>query len=217
MKGSVVLCLMFVSVLHGLPAAPSKKDEVELVPRKGSPFGDQPIVDTGALFPEDDEGLFGGFQYFQSLMTRIRQQMDDLLKTLPFHGSSNETDFGGLPIGGGLPIVPRFPSVDLGKGNTTSVTKVIDGHKVVINETEYKKEDDFGGAYLKVRIVDLQPDSSEAVSAEEDSSEPSAAAALDKEVTKDREPIETNSFENEIPKGREVGKSSVPEKLTQAA
>lgn len=77
---------------------------------------------------------------------------------------------------------------------------------MVINETEYQKQDDFGGSFFKVRIIDVQPDSNET------SDEVPATA-----VTKDREPLENNnSFENEIPKGTEVGKSSTPEKVIQA-
>ncbi|XP_049825358.1 uncharacterized protein LOC109598540 isoform X2 [Aethina tumida] len=130
--------------------------------------------------------------WITGLMTRIRQQMDQLIRNFPFPGSSNETDIAGFPdfsIGG-----PQFPPIDLGKGNTTSVTKIIDGHKVVINETEYQKQDDFGGSFFKVRIIDVQPDSNET------SDEVPATA-----VTKDREPLENNnSFENEIPKGTEA-------------
>lgn len=79
---------------------------------------------------------------------------------------------------------------------------------MVINETEYKKEDDFGGAYFKVRIIDVQPQDS-AESTEKN-------AELVPPVTKDRESVE-NSVENEIPKSSEVGKISTPAKLKSAS
>lgn len=82
---------------------------------------------------------------------------------------------------------------------------MIDGHKVVINETEYKRDGEFGGTYFKVRVIDVKPDSNE--------------ATTDQAVTteKDVESVE-NSFENEIPKNKEteVGKTNVPEKLQTA-
>jgi hypothetical protein len=86
---------------------------------------------------------------------------------------------------------------------------VIDGHKVVINETEFKKQGDFGGAFFKVRIIDVQPNSSEMTT--EENAEPIT------NPPKDTESME-NSFENEIPKNKEieVGKTKVPEKLQVA-
>lgn len=89
------------------------------------------------------------------------------------------------------------------------ILQVIDGHKVVINETEYKKEDDFGGAFFKVRIIDVRPDSSELTTntdAEVITTPPSIP---------DRESIE-NSIENEIIKNDEVGTKGAPEKLQAA-
>lgn len=88
---------------------------------------------------------------------------------------------------------------------------MIDGHKVVINETEYKQDGDGGKNFFKVRIVDIHPiDSAE-------STEASAEAAPTPDQAKDVEPLEA-SVENEIPKNQEneVGKENVPEKLTDA-
>lgn len=87
--------------------------------------------------------------------------------------------------------------------------QVIDGHKVVINETEYKKEDDFGGAFFKVRIIDVRPDSSEVTTNGD------AEVVTTPPAVPDRESIE-NSIENEITKSKEVGTKSAPEKLQAA-
>ncbi|RZC36535.1 uncharacterized protein BDFB_013910, partial [Asbolus verrucosus] len=111
-------------------------------------------------------------------------QMDYLLKGLPVGNRTIENS-----------EFPGFPDIDLSKGNTTSITKVIDGHKVVINETEYKHEGDFGGSFFKVRIIDVQPDSSE-LTTEKNAEEITTNS-------KDTESVE-NSFENEIPKTREI-------------
>lgn len=138
--------------------------------------------------------------------------MDYLLRRLPLGNNTGEV----APF-------PGFPDIDLGKGNTTSVTKVrhdnwmivdncgdnfqvIDGHKVVINETEYKHEGDLGGAFFKVRIIDVLPDSSE-LTTEKNAEEI---------TTKDVESVE-NSYENEIPKNKEIEVGSkAPEKLQVA-
>ncbi|KAJ8969292.1 hypothetical protein NQ314_001831 [Rhamnusium bicolor] len=76
---------------------------------------------------------------------------------------------------------------------------VIDGHKVVINETEYKKEDDFGGAFFKVRIIDVKPESGE-LTTNKDVEE---VTTVPVPSVRDRESVE-NSVENEIFKSREA-------------
>lgn len=88
------------------------------------------------------------------------------------------------------------------------ILQIIDGHKVVINETEYKHEGDDSGAFFKVRVIDILPNSSELTTEKEAEEIP---------VVKDAESIE-NSFENEIPKNSEteVGKK-LPEKLQSAS
>lgn len=88
--------------------------------------------------------------------------------------------------------------------------QIINGHKVVINETEYKSDDENGAAVFKVRVVDVRPD--------EGSDEVTEANAEVIPVTtteKDVESVEDN-IENEIPKiqENEVGKENAPEKLT---
>lgn len=128
------------------------------------------------------------------IFTRMRQQLDQLLRSF---GGGSAPGFPSVQSG-----FPQIPGLDLGKGNTTSVTKVIDGHKVVINETEYNKQGDFGGAFFKVRIIDVKPDSSESTTA--------TASSEGDDSTRE---VAENSAENEVTKN-EVGKSGAPEKLT---
>ncbi|EFA02354.1 uncharacterized protein vir-1 [Tribolium castaneum] len=174
----VVVALAFLAAVCALPA---KKDEVEYVPLEEQGGGG--IVDTGVIGGGPWLRPFDGlFESLAGMMARMRQQMEYLLNRLPV----------GNHTGVAAPF-PGFPDIDLGKGNTTSVTKVIDGHKVVINETEYKHEGDLGGAFFKVRIIDVLPDSSE-LTTEKNAEEI---------TTKDIESVES-SFENEIPKNKEI-------------
>ncbi|XP_060532438.1 icarapin-like [Cylas formicarius] len=206
---AVILSLGFLAVCSGLPA--SKKDDVEFVPPERSPFGDKPIVDTGAFdgWGGPFSNPFGGlFENIESVMTRMRQQIEDLLKRFPLKRGNSTEEIPDFALEG-LPVFPRFGDIDLGKANKTSVTKVIDGHKVVINETAYENQDDLGGTFFKVRIIDVKPDSSEQTTEKEAETIP--------DNNKDRESSE-NSFENEIPKSKEVGNTnSFPEKLIKAA
>ncbi|XP_078047801.1 icarapin-like [Augochlora pura] len=56
------------------------------------------------------------------------------------------------------PDIFEGPFVEIPKGaNTTSTTKVIDGHVVVINETTYSGNEDGFKTVLRVSVVDVRP------------------------------------------------------------
>lgn len=198
-KIGVFFLLAIAACVSSLPARPS---DTELIDPK---YGNQPIVDTGVISAGGGgffDNSFDIFRSMESAMRRMREQMGALLNRF---GTSNGTiadvdDFSGFGL-------PAIPDLDLGKGNTTSVTKVIDGHKVVINETKYSNENANGGAFFKVRVIEVKP--------ENPGQEPGVATNT---TPRDVEPLE-NSKENEISKqaGNEVGsQSNAPEKLQQA-
>lgn len=91
--------------------------------------------------------------------------------------------------------------------------QVINGHKVVINETEYKNDGENGGTFFRVRVVDIHPE--ESAETTEANAEIIPTSTTDN--TNDVESVEA-SVENEIPKiqENEVGKENTPEKLTTA-
>ncbi|ENN79106.1 hypothetical protein YQE_04436, partial [Dendroctonus ponderosae] len=183
---------------HICGAAHRKVDEITPIDLT---YGDQLIIDTGVFDGWENpfsSNPFGGlFGSLDGIMERIRQQIASILNRLPIGKASNDTEVLSFPGGFEQPAFPSISGIDLSKGNTTSITKVIDGHKVVINETEYKNEDDFGGTFFKVRIIDVKSDSSEVTTEKE-------AEALPENTTqKDREEI-ANSMENEIFKSREA-------------
>lgn len=102
-----------------------------------------------------------------------------------------------------------FNDFDWNKGNTTSTTKVIDGHVVTVNETSIKDED--SDLVLHVKVIDVRPTEG-AEEASEDSSE-TAETTTPKTSNKagERSPLPTNSEEhlgNEIPK--QVGDDNMP-------
>ncbi|KAK5643176.1 hypothetical protein RI129_007021 [Pyrocoelia pectoralis] len=161
---SVIFALAVSTAVFAYPA--NKDDEQTLKPVADVDFVPLEAQRPG-VFPPDGvvdvdangAGFFGNpfngspfpsiFESFNDLMTRLRQQFDQIL--------------GRLPANSGEFHIPHVGDFDLGKGNTTSVTKVINGHKVTINETEYKQDNDNGGTFFKVRVVDVHPDSAESV------------------------------------------------------
>nr|CAI5823434.1 unnamed protein product [Callosobruchus analis]CAI5846352.1 unnamed protein product [Callosobruchus analis] len=179
-------------MLYFIVSANPKKD-VEEIPATRRDYG-EPIVDTGVVsFGGPYDSPFGGlFENIESVMKRMRQQMEALFKNVPgfrSNATSSEEDDDGFPTLAGRFPIPAFPSIDLGKGNTTSVTKIINGHKVVINETEYSKDDDLGGSFFHVRVIDVRPED-EGKSVETSSPKDDAS----------REPLAgQDSKENEIP------------------
>ncbi|KAF5292528.1 hypothetical protein FQR65_LT01674 [Abscondita terminalis] len=174
-----------------LPPSPaesstSKSDdriEVDFVPLEEGRRPGAPFVPNGVIDIDANPGTFLGnpfydtnpfpslFESFNALMYRMRQQLGHLLGRLP----DRDANFPELHI-------PNVGNIDLGKGNTTSVTKVIDGHKVTINETEYKQEGDNGGSYFKVRVIDVHPDSAEGTD-----------KPLESPINKDRESMEDSN------------------------
>ncbi|XP_066257173.1 uncharacterized protein vir-1 [Euwallacea similis] len=191
-KSVIVLVGFMVALCAGLPA--SVKEDVELVSTTNV-YGDKPIVDTG-LFggwenPFGDDPFGSLSSNLEGILDRMRQQIASLLNLFP---ASNSTEaISPFPAGLETPLFPGLAGIDLSKGNSSSVTKVIDGRTVVINETEYKNEDDFGGTFFKVRIIDVKPESSEATTEKE----------AESATAKDREEV-ANSMENEILKSKET-------------
>ncbi|KAK9875643.1 hypothetical protein WA026_009442 [Henosepilachna vigintioctopunctata] len=175
---AVIFCLGLAAYTSAFPAL---SNETELIDTK---YGDQPIIDTGVVGGAGGffDSPFDIFQSMESMMRRMREQLGGLLNHF---GTSNNTFAGGHDISAfGFPAIP---DLDLGKGNTTSVTKIINGQKVVINETKYGKETENGGAFFKVRVIEVKPE------------KPDQEEATTASATRDVESIE-NSQENEIPK-----------------
>ncbi|GLV37367.1 hypothetical protein CBL_10666 [Carabus blaptoides fortunei] len=102
------------------------------------------------------------YGFFEDMFERMRRQMLELMGAVPRIGSPNG-------------------------GNTTSVTKIIDGHKVTINETVYSSGDGENVAsVVKVRVVDVRPNTDE-----------DGAGSINTDSTGSVETIE-QSNENEI-------------------
>ena len=112
-----------------------------------------------------------------------------------------------------LELLFIFGAVTIHKNPTfthTSLVQIINGHKVVINETEYKKEDENGGAFVKISVIDFRPAEESGETTSERDIEPNPSNLIPE---KDRESLE-DSHENEIPKTNEVGTNgAVPEKI----
>uniref|UniRef100_A0A182S5A3 Salivary secreted mucin 3 n=1 Tax=Anopheles funestus TaxID=62324 RepID=A0A182S5A3_ANOFN len=125
------------------------------------------VVDTGDFAPIPARPVY--FPSYNPFSWHLSGYLDDLLKRVRdrFAGSWNPF-YGGdfIPSGPGIwpPEIPEDSSED-GVTNSTSTVKVIDGHKVVINDTYYTKKTEFGTSIFKVRVIDVKPtdDSSEAV------------------------------------------------------
>ncbi|XP_018331836.1 uncharacterized protein LOC108741510 isoform X2 [Agrilus planipennis] len=54
--------------------------------------------------------------------------------------------------------IPSDINIDFGKANSTSVTKLVNGHKVTINDTDYRNEAGNETSFFHVRVVDIHPD-----------------------------------------------------------
>ncbi|XP_058453452.1 histone-lysine N-methyltransferase SETD1B-like [Malaya genurostris] len=117
------------------------------------------VLDT-ADFPHSPSS--GYFPSINPFTWQFSSYLDDLMRRLRdrFSGSWNPFYGGGdfAPSGPGLwPVEIPDDSSDATKTNTTSTVKIIDGHKVVINDTYYTKNTEFGTSIYKVRVIDVKP------------------------------------------------------------
>ncbi|XP_053665237.1 uncharacterized protein LOC128714387 [Anopheles marshallii] len=125
------------------------------------------VVDTGDFAPIPTRPVY--FPSYNPFSWHLSGYLDDLLKRVRdrFSGSWNPF-YGGdfVPSGPGVwPAELPDDSSEDGVTNSTSTVKVIDGHKVVINDTYYTKKTEFGTSIFKVRVIDVKPtdDSTEVV------------------------------------------------------
>uniref|UniRef100_A0A1Q3EV23 Putative salivary secreted mucin 3 n=1 Tax=Culex tarsalis TaxID=7177 RepID=A0A1Q3EV23_CULTA len=114
------------------------------------PGGQSPV-----FFPSINPFTWQFSSYLDDIIKRVRDR---------FAGSWNPFYGGGdfIPSGPGLfpidiPDVESGADGEAGQTNSTSTVKVIDGHKVIINDTYYTKKTDFGTSVFKVRVIDVQP------------------------------------------------------------
>lgn len=118
------------------------------------------VVDTGDFYPVPARPIY--FPSYNPFSWHLTGYLDDLMKRVRdrFAGSWNPF-YGGdlIPSGPGVwPVgIPEDSSEDGAATNSTSTVKVIDGHKVVINDTYYTKKTDFGTSIFKVRVIDVKP------------------------------------------------------------
>jgi len=163
-----IVASVMVAIAHCLPRATRDRkaageefegvDTVLVLPNRGNPFM-RPSLQVPDLSDfSDDSDSFEGYNPFginfnplrnnpldgflesmQSVMNRIREQMAGVLSGLPGQGAF--APWGQIPEG----------------GNTTSTTKIIDGHVVTVNETTYQNGDDNSNTVFRIRTVDVKP------------------------------------------------------------
>ncbi|XP_014604275.1 PREDICTED: icarapin-like [Polistes canadensis] len=128
------------------------------------------------------------------IMNRLREQMASIASRFPLNPGFS-TPWSKIPLG----------------GNTTSTTKIINGHVLTINETIYKDNNDTDGIIFRVRVIDVKPQDDTTINENEDGAvNPTVTTTPDEndnsqEVTTPQRSVETvEEFDNEISNRREV-------------
>lgn len=119
------------------------------------------VVDTDDFPHPGQSPVF--FPSVNPFTWQFSSYLDDLVKRLrdrfagswnPFYGGSDFSHTGP----GVWPIeIPDDDSSEDTQTNTTSTVKIIDGHKVIINDTYYTKKTEYGTSVYKVRVIDVKP------------------------------------------------------------
>ncbi|KAH8391542.1 hypothetical protein KR200_009437, partial [Drosophila serrata] len=208
------------------PAGSNPQDDAEVInvpsrPQTESDFHNfRGVIDTGSGYPflqPNPSGFnLGFFDSFDDLFRRLRTRLWPVIGTdSADDGAADDSDESSVGLGSGfslgLPLTPLNPK----DGNTTSTVKVVDGHKVEINETVFGNTN----SVFKVRVVNVRPlDSGEEVAegvhtngggfqpakGPATSAPPPAKSAgqgeFDDEVEEDgrREPLEKQPKDNEV-------------------
>jgi len=188
MKSVLVFAAYFVTLASSFPAT----DKFDLADAEYDPFaGREPVVDTGYFD-----------SYYPSFLDSFNKRIQDIISSLRQTITSDSTD-----------VISSFG--DLGKGNTTSYTKIIGNHKVEVNETEYKKDTDFGTSHVRISYVNVRPLHPDTIDEPTGTTE-ADTEPINKPSERDRESLET--IENEIIPNNidEVGSDKLPQRLQQA-
>ncbi|CAL1683651.1 unnamed protein product [Lasius platythorax] len=115
--------------------------------------------------------------FFSESLNRLRQNLMNYFWNMP--------DITDIPIPEGA--------------NTTSTTKIINGHVVTINETTYTSGDENGGTAFRIRIIDVKPENDTLPVIGGGNAEPTTVKA---EAAESVETVE--DFNNEIPNQKDV-------------
>ncbi|XP_012266552.2 icarapin-like [Athalia rosae] len=192
----LTFALALVAVAQAYPGTRSSK------PESSAEEPEQLFIIGGGSDLEDgfDKGFFASIQdpfdgfltSVQSMMSRLRKQMFDALPN--YHGAGF-FGFGDIPEG----------------ANSTSTTKVIDGHLVTINETTYATGDDNSGSVFRIRIVDIKPDDEETIGNPD--AEGIATANPDDEL----QPTQTTraSVDRDVESVEDFNENEIPKRLVQ--
>ncbi|CAK9825540.1 unnamed protein product [Anthophora retusa] len=203
--GVLLVAACFVACTHSFPGARDKDSEerknVDTVLLLPSEMRDRFRPMTAFDFPDtsfDDSlesptwtwnSLFrsnffdGWYSSIQAHIKKLRDEMAGILSRIPEQGV---IPWGKIPEG----------------ANTTSTTKIIDGHVVTINETTYMDGNDEFGTMIRVRVIDVKPQNETILMTESEAdAEVTTLSTSKEESTTPSRSVETvEEFDNEIPK-----------------
>uniref|UniRef100_A0A7G3AX83 Putative salivary secreted mucin 3 n=1 Tax=Lutzomyia longipalpis TaxID=7200 RepID=A0A7G3AX83_LUTLO len=206
---SIFLIVSVTTVcVTAVPARYNPDDDAEVVvvplekqypPQKG---GDGAEPDFGNFDGVIEEDIPGGFftifrpfsfdfgSFFSNFEETLRQFREQVANSW-----GNGSSFGGAD----------GDESDEPKGNTTSTVQIIDGHKVIVNETTYVKKSDFGTSIIKHRTVDVQPLDDAEPEGTTINPKGESTTKRDTEIEKDVESSEIDTDDNEISPGIDLG------------
>ncbi|BFF96387.1 uncharacterized protein DMAD_13594 [Drosophila madeirensis] len=171
---SALLIALALSGVLTLPARNNPQDDAEVIKVPQAGPADVPdfhnfggVIDTGAGYPflQSNPSSFntGFFDSFDDLFRRLRTRLWPVIASGSGEDGTGATggddSSDGIGAGFSFGLRPLTP-LNRNNGNTTSTVKVVDGHKVEINETVYGD----ANSLFKVRVVNVRPlDSGEEV------------------------------------------------------
>lgn len=152
----VILVAACLVAAHAFPGARNgdgddrNRDTVLILP-PDQLMGATDVLENSDENPWNLSGMFRSnlldrwYSSIQEMRAFMRQMANQIADRMTAGILSSEED--------GVPII-RLPE----GANTTSVTKVVEGHVVTVNETTYTNGNDTDGIVIRVRVIDVRPE-----------------------------------------------------------
>ncbi|KAL2711982.1 icarapin-like [Vespula squamosa] len=179
-------------------------DTVLVLPGSGMDMFDRPRI-PGLSDSSDSDESWSLFRPSTVNFDSLRQSLHEMMKQLRKQIADIASSFPLNPE-----FVTRWNKIPEG-ANTTSTTKVINGHVVTINETIYSDGNDAEGTVIRVRVIDVKPQNETMILQENENGTvipTSTPTENDNEATTPQRSVETvEEFDNEIPNQGDILKA----------
>ncbi|CAD6211851.1 GSCOCG00003864001-RA-CDS [Cotesia congregata] len=219
MKSTIVIFGLLLASAHCFPGVSrdpedssesnKQKSQIELIlpeeDRKN--FGELPNFDDDGGFRftpikfnfrpiQTDDSFIPFFSGFQDMVKQMREEMNKM--------------FAGFPSLDDLKPLGGIPKDAINKTSSKSETKVINGHKVTINETTFSDGTNNSNTFVRFKVIHVRPENETSVETGSDTS-PESVEVVETEVDEEPNPTSKDETTNRSVEAVEDWKNDIPD------